>query len=82
MNQGIGRSRGHARHMPPYGTQFFRFHIHFHRKAPMLEVHAPLMGARPPTGNPGSATAGGEGVAETPIVSKGEIRRGEGEGGC
>ena len=26
---------------PPYGTQFFRFHIHFHQKAPMLEVHAP-----------------------------------------
>ena len=25
----------------PYGTQFFRFHIHFHRKAPASEVHAP-----------------------------------------
>ena len=26
---------------PPYRTQFFRFHIHFHQKAPALEVHAP-----------------------------------------
>ena len=26
----------------PYGTQFFRFHIHFHRKAPASGVHAPL----------------------------------------
>ena len=26
---------------PPYGTQFFRFHIDFHRKAPASEVHAP-----------------------------------------
>ena len=26
---------------PPYGTQFFCFRIHFHRKVPMLEVHAP-----------------------------------------
>ena len=54
----IGGSRGGvpgAR--PPYGTQFFRFCIHFHRKVPTSEVHAPLTGARPPTGNPGSATA-------------------------
>ena len=35
---------------PPHGTQFFHFHIHFHRRVPMSEVHAPppLMGARPP----------------------------------
>ena len=41
---------------PPYGTQFFRFRIHFHRKVPTSEVHVPLTGAHPPTGNPGSAT--------------------------
>ena len=35
---------------PPYGTQFFRFRIHFHRKVPTSEVRAP------PAGNPGSAT--------------------------
>ena len=35
---------------PPYGTQFFRFRIHFNRKVPTSEVHAP------PTGSPGSAT--------------------------
>ena len=40
----IGGYRG------PYGTKFFRFRIHFCRKAPTSEVHAP------PTGNPGSAT--------------------------
>ena len=27
-------------HAPPYGTQFFRFRIHFHRKVLMSEVHA------------------------------------------
>ena len=47
---------GCAGRMPPYGTQFFRFRIHFCQKAPVSEVHAPLMGPRPPTGNPGSAT--------------------------
>ena len=41
----------------PHGTQFFHFRIHFHQKALTSEVHAPPpMGARPPTGNPGSAT--------------------------
>ena len=29
----------HAPH--PYRTQFFHFHIHFHRKAPASEVHTP-----------------------------------------
>ena len=43
---------GRARRTPPYGTQFFRFRIHFHRKVPTSEVHAPLMGARPPYGKP------------------------------
>ena len=53
----IGGSRGACRaHATPYGTQFFHFCIHFHRKASALEVHTPLMGACPPTGNPGSAT--------------------------
>ena len=33
---------------PPYGTQFFRFHIHFHQKVPTLEVHAPPNGCTPP----------------------------------
>ena len=47
---------GRARHTPPYGTQFFRFGIHFHRKVPTLEVHVPPNGCTPPTGNPGSAT--------------------------
>ena len=28
------------KHPPPYGTQFFHFHIHFYQKAPSLEVHA------------------------------------------
>ena len=51
----INRSRGGVPGAP-YGTQFFRFCIHFHRKVPTSAVHAPLTGARPPTGNPGSAT--------------------------
>ena len=65
---GGGAYRAHAL---PYGTQFFRFCMHFHQKAPRithkdapdasLPVHA-LSGPRPPwvhappTGNPGSAT--------------------------
>ena len=45
----IGGSRVACQaHAIPYGTQFFHFHIHFHRKASALEVHAPLTGARPP----------------------------------
>ena len=44
-------------HATLYGTQFFHFCIHFHQKAPASEVHAPLMDACPPTGNPGSTTA-------------------------
>ena len=43
-------------HATPYGTQFFHFRILFHQKVPVSEVHAPLMGAHPPTRNPGSAT--------------------------
>ena len=39
-----GMCRAHA---TPYGTQFFHFCIHFHQKAPALEVHTPLMGAHP-----------------------------------
>ena len=39
-----------------YGTQFARFRIHFHQKAPASEVYALLMRARPPTGNPELAT--------------------------
>ena len=35
---------------PPHGTQFFRFRIHFHRKRPMSEVHAPPNGCTPPYG--------------------------------
>ena len=39
-------------HATPYGTQFFRFHIHFHQKPPASEVHAPpkKTGACPPYG--------------------------------
>ena len=33
---------------PPYGTQFFCFHKHFHRKVPTSEVHAPPNGSTPP----------------------------------
>ena len=37
----IGGSRGRTRRKPPpYGTQFFRFRIYFHQKAPTSEVHA------------------------------------------
>ena len=38
----IGESggRGRSSTRPPNGTQFFRFHIHFQRKVPMLEVGA------------------------------------------
>ena len=43
----IGGSGGRARHMSPYGTQFFLFRIHFHRKAPTLKVHAPSNGCTP-----------------------------------
>ena len=35
---GGGACRAHA---TPYGTQFFHFHIHFHRKVPMSGVQAP-----------------------------------------
>ena len=54
----IGGSRGACRvHATPYGTQFFRFRIHFHRKVPASEVYAPPNGCTPPpTGNPGSVT--------------------------
>ena len=40
----------------PNGIQFFRFHIHFCRKAYMSEVTAPPppTGRHPPMGNPGS----------------------------
>ena len=55
----IGGSRGRAGRTPPYRTQFFRFHIHFCQKVPVSEVHAPPMGPRSPTGNPGSATVCG-----------------------
>ena len=44
----IGGSRGRAGRTPPYGTQFFCFHIHFCRKVPMSEVHAPPNGSTPP----------------------------------
>ena len=37
-------------HAPPYRTQFFCFQIHFSWKAPVLGVHAPLMGPCPPYG--------------------------------
>ena len=39
----IGGSGGRAcwAHASPYGTQFFHFRIHFHRKACLSEVHAP-----------------------------------------
>ena len=53
----IGGSRGGVpgtRH--PYETQSFNFHIHFHQKAPALEIHAPQRVYAPSTGNPGSAT--------------------------
>ena len=41
---------------PRHGTQFFRFHIHFHRKVSMLEVHVSPNGSTPPlTGIPRSA---------------------------
>ena len=44
---------------PTYGTQFFRFRMHFCQKAPTSEVHSPPNGSTPPpTGNPGSATGG------------------------
>ena len=48
----VGGGGGTCQWHPPgsanaYGTQFFCFRIHFHRKAPTLEVHTPLMGARP-----------------------------------
>ena len=59
---------------PPNGIQFFRFHIHFHRKAPASEVGTPPNGSAPPpppTGNPGSATAGAcfDGVLHSPFPS-------------
>ena len=58
-NAFIGGSRrgGVPGTRPPYGTQFFHFHIQFHQKVPTSEVHAPPNGCTPPpTGNPGSAT--------------------------
>ena len=44
---GGGACRAHA---SPYGTQFFHFHIHFHQKVPVSEVHAPPNGCMPPYG--------------------------------
>ena len=41
----VGACRAHT---TPYGTQFFRFHIHFHRKAPASGVHVPPNGSTPP----------------------------------
>ena len=38
----------HASPLPPYGTKFFHFHVHFHQKAPASEVHIPLSGPTPP----------------------------------
>ena len=39
---------GRAGRMPPYGTKFFRFCIHFCQKAPTSEVHTPSNGSMPP----------------------------------
>ena len=36
-----GSTYKNFRRTPPYGTQFFRFHINFHLKAPALEVLTP-----------------------------------------
>ena len=53
MNKSVGLAlaelgAGHARRTSLYGTQIFRVCIHFHRKAPASEVHAPpQMGPRP-----------------------------------
>ena len=53
----IGRSRGACwAHIPPMGPNSFIFVYIFAKKAPTLEVHAPLMGPCPPMGNPGSTT--------------------------
>ena len=55
---GIGGSMGRAGCTPPYGTQFFHFHTLFRlEKCPHQGIHAPPKVPRPPTGNPGSATA-------------------------
>ena len=57
MYKCIGGSRGRAGCTPsPMGPNSFIFCIHFHRQVPTSEVHARPMGARPPIGNPGSAT--------------------------
>ena len=41
----------------PQGSRFFRFDIQNLQNVTASGVHAPLRGPRPPTGNPGSATA-------------------------
>ena len=48
----IGGSEGGwcRAHATPYGTQFFHFRIHFHRKAPTSEVHTPPNECMPPYG--------------------------------
>ena len=48
----IGGSGGGAcqAHSTPYGTQFFRFRIHFHQKVPASEVHTPPNGCMSPYG--------------------------------
>ena len=43
----IGRSRGRAGCMPPYGTQFFHFCKHFCQKVSVSEVHIPPNGFTP-----------------------------------
>ena len=52
----LGGGGGMPGARPPYGTQFFRFGIHFHQNAPVSEVHAPQQVHAPATGNPGSTT--------------------------
>ena len=37
----VRQSSGSRGRYDPYGTQFFHFPIHFHRKEPMTEVHTP-----------------------------------------
>ena len=41
MKHGGGSTYKNFRCTPPYGTQFFRFYIHFHQKVAASEVHAP-----------------------------------------
>ena len=50
LDKTVMDSIGESTYMPPCGTQFFRFHIHFQQKVPVSEIHAPSKRVHAPHG--------------------------------